>query len=134
MVFAKHFVLLLKHCRFAVYKSKLQVTLILLNITSKNTLMYHVQDEYLLLFFLQENVGDAELKQQKSETESSEEQENTDDTVKESSCHLLEEAELRDALKHIMRQGSLLSTTDIRKRCHCAGKMSYILNSVHALV
>jgi len=67
--------------------------------------MHHVQDEYLLLFCLQENVGDAELKQQKSETESSEEQENTDDTVKESSCLLLEEAELRDALKHIMRQG-----------------------------
>lgn len=110
------------------------MTLILLNITSKNTLMYHVQDEYLLLFFLQENVGDAELKQQKSETESSEEQENTDDTVKESSCLFLEEAELRDALKHIMRQGSLLSTTDIRTSCHCAGRMSYILNSVHALV
>lgn len=96
--------------------------------------MHHVHDEYLLLFYLQENVGDAELKQQKSETESSEEQENTGDTVKESSCLLLEEAELRDALKHIMRQGSLLSTTDSWKRCHCAGRMSYIQNSVHALV
>lgn len=62
------------------------------------------------------------------------ERENTDDTVKESTCLLLEEAELRDALKHIMRQGSLLSTTDIWKRCHCAEIISYILNSVHALV
>lgn len=110
------------------------MTLALLNITSKNTLMHHVHDECILLFFLQKNVGDAELKQQKSETESSEEQENTDYTVKENTCLLLEEAELRDALKHIMRQGSLLSTTDIWERCHCAGRMSYILNSVHALV
>lgn len=110
------------------------MTLVLLNITSKNTLMHHVNDEYLLLFFLQENVGDAELKQQKSETESSEEQGNIEDTVKESSCLLLEEAELRDALKHIMRQGSFAFHHRCLEEVSLCRKMSDILNNVHALV
>jgi hypothetical protein len=54
-------------------------------------------------FFSQEEVGDAELKQQGPGVESSEEQENADETFKDSNCLLQEEAELRSALKHIMR-------------------------------
>jgi hypothetical protein len=54
-------------------------------------------------FFLQETVGDAELKQQRPEMDPSEEQGDTDETFKDSSCLLQEEAELRNALKHIMR-------------------------------
>lgn len=47
--------------------------------------------------------------------EPSEEQENVDETFKDSSCRLQVETELRSALKHIMRQDSLLTTNHIFK-------------------
>jgi hypothetical protein len=75
----------------------------------------NVHCEYQLFFLLQDNVGDAELKQQTPDMESSEEQGNTDDTCKDSSPLLLEEVELRDALTRIMRQVSLLTAHYI----HC---------------
>ncbi|XP_021933596.1 probable E3 ubiquitin-protein ligase HERC1 isoform X3 [Zootermopsis nevadensis] len=50
-----------------------------------------------------EMVGNAELKQQRPEMETSKEQRDTDETLKDSSCLMQEEAELRSALKHIMR-------------------------------
>lgn len=101
-------------------------------------LIKHIHYAYLLPFCLQENVGDAELKQQKSETDSSEEQENTDETLKETGCLVREEAELGDALKHVMRQGSLLSTTNSGRgvivQAECLPFSLDLLNSVEGLV
>lgn len=62
-------------------------------------------------------VGNAELKQQRPEMETSKEQRDTDETLKDSSCLMQEEAELRSALKHIMRQDSLLTINHILILC-----------------
>jgi hypothetical protein len=77
----------------------------------KNNVYY----KYHLFVLLQDNVDDGELKQQTPEMASGEEQGNTDDTIKDSSCLLLEEVELRDALTRIMRHGFLLTTHYIFK-------------------
>jgi hypothetical protein len=71
--------------------------------------------KYQLFVLLQDNVDYGELKQQTPEIASGEDQGNTDDTIKDSSCLLVEEVELRDALTHIMRQGFLLTTHYIFK-------------------
>jgi hypothetical protein len=66
---------------------------------------YNIKTVFVLpnVLLLQDNVDDGELKQQTPEMEYGEEQENADATLKDSSCLLLEEVELRDALTCIMR-------------------------------
>jgi hypothetical protein len=96
----------------------------------KSQLQYenNVYYENQLFVLLQDNVDDGELKQQTPEMASSEEQGSTDDTFKDSSCLLLEEVELRDALTRIMRQGFLLTTHYIYKEEPLYNEHMNILN------
>lgn len=82
--------------------------LALLNMKTQMQYRNSVYYEYQLFVLLQDNVNDGELKQEKPEMASGEEQGSTDDTFKDSNCLLLEEVELRDALTRIMRQGFCL--------------------------